>query len=124
VASRDGSSDEAKTGVGDLSLSVVAGSRKPFMLQQLQGPSAPRSFVLDLDELVVGRSNQAHISIDSSLLSRRHLRLCKRGGEYRAEDLGSSHGVYLNGVKVHSATLREGDMLQIGDVVLIFHEGS
>ena len=126
LASRDGSSsDDEKTGLGGLSPRLVSGrSKKPFVLQQLEGPLAPRSFVLDLEELVIGRSTQAHISIDSSMLSRRHLILRKLGGEYRAEDLGSSNGVYLNGVKVHSAVLREGDTLQIGDVVLVFHEGS
>jgi pSer/pThr/pTyr-binding forkhead associated (FHA) protein len=126
LASRDGSSnDDEKTGLGALGPRLVSGrSLKPFVLQQLEGPLAPRSFVLDLEELVIGRSTQAHISIDSSMISRRHLLLRKLGGEYRVEDLGSSNGVYLNGVKVHSAVLREGDTLQMGDVILVFHEGS
>jgi pSer/pThr/pTyr-binding forkhead associated (FHA) protein len=38
-------------------------------------------------------------------------------------DLNSSNGMYLNGVKAHSAVLHEGDQIQIGNVVFIFHEG-
>jgi pSer/pThr/pTyr-binding forkhead associated (FHA) protein len=32
--------------------------------------------------------------------------------------------VFLNGVKIHSATLREGDNIQLGDVIVIYHEGT
>jgi pSer/pThr/pTyr-binding forkhead associated (FHA) protein len=38
-------------------------------------------------------------------------------------DLESSNGVFLNGVRVHSAALHEGDVIQIGDAVLVFREG-
>jgi pSer/pThr/pTyr-binding forkhead associated (FHA) protein len=110
--------------VGGLSLSFANRGKKPFVLQQLEGPGAPKTYILELDETVIGRSVQAHISIDSTLLSRRHLALRKRSGEFRAHDLDSSNGVFLNGVKIHSAVLREGDALQIGDVLLIFHEGT
>ncbi|HMJ10031.1 MAG TPA: FHA domain-containing protein [Polyangiaceae bacterium] len=96
---------------------------KPSVLQQIGGPGAPRDHRLDLDEMIVGRSVQVHISIDSGLISRRHIMLRRSGPEYACEDLDSSNGMYLNGVKVHSATLREGDTLQIGDVVFVFREG-
>jgi pSer/pThr/pTyr-binding forkhead associated (FHA) protein len=105
---------------------VVPGSRqtaKPSLLQQIGGPGAPQDHRLELDEMIVGRSVQAHISIDSGLISRRHIALRRSGPEYICEDLNSSNGMYLNGVKVHSAILRDGDTLQIGDVVFVFREG-
>lgn len=120
----DTQDDEAPTTVGELRLSSIPRDTKPFLLAQVQGPGAPRKWVLELDEIVVGRSMQAHVSIDSGLLSRRHMMLTRSAGEYRAVDLDSANGVYLNGVKAHSAVLREGDLLQIGDVVFVFHEGS
>jgi pSer/pThr/pTyr-binding forkhead associated (FHA) protein len=97
---------------------------KPFVLQLVQGPGAPRDFVLDLEEIVVGRSLQVHISVDSHLISRRHIVLKKQGPEYVCSDLDSKNGMYLNGVRVHSAVLREGDTIQIGDLVLVYSEGS
>jgi pSer/pThr/pTyr-binding forkhead associated (FHA) protein len=96
---------------------------KPYRLEQIGGPGAPREFPLELDEIVVGRSLQAHIAIESGSISRRHMRLCREGPEYKFADLDSANGVFLNGVKAHSAVLRDGDQLQIGDVVLRYREG-
>ncbi len=116
---------EATTSAGiESPVASVRRPVRPSKLAQIAGPGAPREFVLELDELVVGRSLQAHISVDSQLISRRHVVLEKRGPEYVCRDLDSKNGMYLNGVKVHSAVLREGDTIQIGDVVLVFDEGS
>ena len=116
---------EEQTVVGQPDVVPSARSfKKPFLLQQVKGPGAPRDYVLELAEMVVGRSHQAHISIDSGMLSRRHISLTRSGPEYTCSDLDSSNGMYLNGVKAHSAVLREGDTVQIGDVVFIYHEGS
>lgn len=107
--------------------SVVAGVERPAAearLVMLRGVGAPRVFALSAAETVIGRSNQANICIESDLLSRRHIDIKKAGAEFRLSDLGSANGVYLNGVKIHSARLHEGDTIQIGDVVLLFHEGS
>lgn len=104
-------------------LPSLESSSVPARLEQLAGPGAPRRFPLDLDEIVVGRSLQAHVAIDSSSISRRHLRIHREGAEYVMTDLESANGVYLNGVKAHSAILREGDQLQIGDVIFRYREG-
>jgi pSer/pThr/pTyr-binding forkhead associated (FHA) protein len=79
--------------------------------------------LLERPELVVGRSCEADLQIDSSLISRRHLVLRRRGPEYEMEDLRSCNGVFLNGVRAHSAVLRDGDLLQVGEAVFIYHEG-
>lgn len=116
--------DEESTIVGGLNVAhAVRWNRSPPMLRQIDGPGAPREFTLELDNIVVGRSSQAHISIESTLISRRHMSLQRSGPEFVCSDLDSANGVYLNGVKAHSAVLREGDTLQIGDVVLVYHEG-
>jgi hypothetical protein len=98
--------------------------RKPFLLSQVQGPGAPRDFELDLVRLVVGRSPDADITLEGEGVSRQHIFLKKDGPEYTVTDLESANGFYLNGVKTHSAVLREGDLLQIGNIVLTYHEGS
>jgi pSer/pThr/pTyr-binding forkhead associated (FHA) protein len=91
-------------------------------LEQIRGPGAPRRFALAIDETVVGRGQQANVTIDSALLSRKHVVFRRRGPELSLADLDSANGVYVNGVKAHSAVLHEGDTIQIGDVVFVLHE--
>jgi pSer/pThr/pTyr-binding forkhead associated (FHA) protein len=116
---------DGPTTVGDLipAASAVPRPKKPFLLEQVAGPGAPRNFTLELDETVLGRSLQATISIDSSRISRQHAAVRRDGPEFSITDLNSANGIYLNGVKTHSAILRDGDTVQIGDVVFVFHEG-
>ena len=116
--------DSDSTIVGEPSaLSAPGAPRRPPRLELVQGPGAPREFPLISEETVIGRSTQATICIESLLLSRRHAAIRRVGPEIRVVDLESANGVYLNGVRVHSAGLFEGDTLQIGDVLLMFREG-
>ncbi len=97
-------------------------SRGGAALEQRRGPGAPRSFALEAPELIVGRSADASVCIDSHLISRRHLLLRRVGPTYQALDLESSNGLFLDGVRIHSAVLFDGDELQLGDVLLVFRE--
>ena len=76
-----------------------------------------RSFRLDADDLVVGRGADSTLVVDDPGASRRHARI-QRGadGEYVLTDLGSRNGTYVNGLKVRSTPLREGDKIQLGTV--------
>lgn len=73
--------------------------------------------VIDLgaDELVVGRDPLSGIWIDDPGVSRRHARLVRReDGGHAIADLGSLNGTFVNGVRVRSAPLSNGDRVQIG----------
>ncbi len=120
--SGDEDNDLDSTVAGDVSLVAVHKKHRTPWLQQVRGPGAPRELALGLGETIVGRSNQATLHIDSALLSRRHIAIRHNGPEHRLFDLDSANGVYVNGVRAHSAVLHDGDTVQIGDVVLIFHE--
>jgi two-component system response regulator AtoC len=97
---------------------------KPFILEQVEGPGGRREFVLSQDVIVVGRLPDSGVQLDSNEVSRKHMLLKKIGNEYACTDMESHNGVFLNGVKIHSATLREGDTIQLGDIILIYHEGT
>jgi hypothetical protein len=124
VDNPDGSADES-TMIADVGVvaSIRAG-KSCCVLEQVAGPGSPRRVPLELDETIIGRALEVHVSIDSRLLSRRHVAITRAGSEYRATDLDSANGMYLNGVKVHSAVLHGGDTLQVGDVVMVFREAS
>jgi pSer/pThr/pTyr-binding forkhead associated (FHA) protein len=79
---------------------------------------------LDRDRMTIGRAAGAGLLLDSDEVSRNHATLTRLDDEYTIEDLGSRNGIYLNGLKVHSAVLRDGDELQLGDVFLLYHEGN
>ncbi len=98
--------------------------RRPHMLQVLAGMDTTRTIPVVGAGLTIGRSMEADLRIMSSELSRLHLRIEQVREGYRALDLDSRNGVFLNEVRIHSATLRDGDTVQLGNVVLMYHEGS
>ncbi len=93
------------------------------VLRLVSGDGAPAHFPIRSDEIIVGRSPDAGIRIQSAELSRKHLLICKRGKQHHCKDLDSRNGVYLNGLRIHSAVLRDGDTLQLGQSIFTFHEG-
>ncbi len=112
-----------KTMPGILALEDIPRIQKPSVLEMIRGPGAPHPFVLNGPRMIIGRTSAADIQVDSAELSRQHVALVQSGAEYRLEDLGSRNGTYLNGLKIHAATLREGDQIQLGDVIFLYHEG-
>jgi pSer/pThr/pTyr-binding forkhead associated (FHA) protein len=95
---------------------------RPAYFDQIEGEGAPRRLPLQKDELVVGRAPEADINVPSQRASRSHAFVTRRGTDYQVRDNDSHNGLFLNGIKIHSATLRDGDVLQIADAVFIFHE--
>lgn len=73
-------------------------------------------------EFVIGRVKACNITItDDSNVSRKHARIFRSGVVFLIEDLGSSNGTSLNGVKLTRPTeLRVGDEVQVGDQVFMF----
>jgi pSer/pThr/pTyr-binding forkhead associated (FHA) protein len=116
--------DREPTNVLEMSVEVRELLRaKPSALEMISGPGAPRTVFLDREELVVGRSREADLPVDSADLSRRHFKVRKLETEWVCEDLDSRNGVFLNGLKIHTAVLRDGDQLQLGRIVFVFRKG-
>jgi pSer/pThr/pTyr-binding forkhead associated (FHA) protein len=97
---------------------------RPHVFEVKQGPGLGQKFVLDANELILGRGEKATLPLDSEEVSRQHARLTRTDGEYTIEDLGSRNGIVLNGLKVHAAVLRDGDQVQLGDITLNYREGT
>jgi len=72
---------------------------------------------LDRGILIIGRGAEASIPIEDPLVSRQHARLSVLdNGNVVVEDLHSTNGVFINGVRLvrPTAQLREGDRLLVG----------
>jgi PAS domain S-box-containing protein len=79
-----------------------------------------RVFVVEDGAWIVGRSADADLRLDDPGISRRHAKLVRRrSGACKVVDLRSTNGTYVNGVRVRSATLREGDRIRIGSATAI-----
>src|SRR5688572_27050186 len=67
------------------------------------------------DGLVVGRGEEADLTLQEKAVSRRHARLYLHDGELVVEDDGSSNGVYVEGLKIDGPTIVEvGQQMRIG----------
>jgi pSer/pThr/pTyr-binding forkhead associated (FHA) protein len=116
--------EEASTAESEYGLYFREANGRFAALEQIKGPGAPQVFPLARRFAVVGRARDADIQVDSLEVSRKHMTIKRIGAESVCEDQGSRNGIYLNGVKVHSATLRDGDTLQLGNVVFLYQEGN
>ena len=112
-----------RTMPGTIPLHDVRLPTRAAVLEQTRGPGAPQAHLLAREQIVIGRT-EGDSRIASAELSRSHMRIERKGPEYVCTDLDSSNGIYLNGVKIHSAVLRDGDHLQLGDVIFVFHAGA
>jgi pSer/pThr/pTyr-binding forkhead associated (FHA) protein len=101
---------------------VVQRRWRPSFLRQIKGPGSPRDIPLELEEVILGRGLEAQVSIDSGAVSRRHAALRRSNNRHVCVDLDSSNGVYVNGERVASKELREGDTLQVGDALFVLCE--
>lgn len=123
-SSGKGDSGDQATVAGGVPVYKINKKTRPAVLRLMKGPGAPKDYVLDLDEVVVGRSQDAHIIIDSESVSRRHAVFERSEEGHRCRDLGSSNGLLVNAEKLESAELADGDSIQIGDALFMYRAGS
>lgn len=72
--------------------------------------------------LGLGREPDNHFVLADPGVSRHHARLVRSGDGWTIEDLGSANGTRVNGRRVSSALLRDGDRLRLCGVELEFRE--
>ncbi len=88
------------------------------------GPKAGALYGLEADLTTVGRHSAADILLDDVTVSRRHVEVERSGDRYRVKDTGSLNGTYLNGDRIESGWLDDGDVLQVGRFKLVFFHGT
>jgi DNA-binding winged helix-turn-helix (wHTH) protein len=80
-----------------------------------------REIALDDGENILGRADDAAVSINSSKASRRHARILVGGDGALLEDLGSKNGTFLRGQRIgEPRALDDGDEICVGEVVMTF----
>ena len=78
-----------------------------------------RDYRTDEEEVKVGRSSTADLSLSDRFLSRLHARFFLRDDDWWLEDLGSRNGTHLNGTRLEeTAKIRNGDTVRVSGCVL------
>ncbi len=70
--------------------------------------------------LTVGRAPDCDVRLDEDGISRRHARFGRReDGVVYVQDLESKNGTYVNGERVETYVLRDGDKIQVGHISIL-----
>lgn len=105
----------------DASGSAAGQGTAGLELRVVRGPGDGQRLPLRQGENLVGREGgNAHVQLDSVVISRRHVVLYVDGEAVVARDLASRNGTLVNGRRMRGTQLlRVGDRLGIGDLELV-----
>ena len=87
-------------------------------LEFLDDPEQP-PIELKRSVLLIGRHPECDVRIKLTSISRRHCCLAQVDDTMIVRDLGSRHGVWVNGRRVEERVLKAGDQLAIGPKIFI-----
>jgi diguanylate cyclase (GGDEF)-like protein len=88
------------------------------------GPALGRRHPIGAGPVVIGRETTCSLPVPDGGVSRTHARIdVMSDGRYQIADLNSRNGTYLNGSKVGTTVLADGDTLQVGGCIFRFLAG-
>jgi sigma-B regulation protein RsbU (phosphoserine phosphatase) len=79
------------------------------------GPDGQENFLpLVAAEVLIGRKGDADVVLNNQHVSRHHVKLVKTADGYFLQDLGSTHGTFVNETRVEQHVLKHGDKISLG----------
>jgi hypothetical protein len=123
-----------EAGEGDDGEAAVTGGEAAAGEGEVEGPAppipqpprpmleGPGVSVRVTESMLIGRGPVAQVIVDDPTVARYHAKLVVRPEGIWIEDLGSSRGTLVNGVKVDRRRVRAGDALDLGDLHLVLRE--
>jgi general secretion pathway protein A len=107
---------------GDVSATAAARASRAKLVISMQG-LPEREVTLVGDRILVGRGEEADVSIDSVFVSRYHALIVHDNGQDLMLDLGSTNGLLVNSRRILRRALRHRDLIQVGPArVMYFNE--
>ena len=97
---------------------MLRGSR----LQAVYDDGSTEEFVLGVEPTPIGRAPDNAIQLKGDTISRYHAQVVMDADGYLLRDLGSENGTLVNGERVREHRLTAGDEVQVGQVLLVFHD--
>ncbi len=89
-------------------------------LQVLDGSHAQQEIPLLPGRIIIGRTPDNDVQIDSRFISRHHCQITTTQQACIIEDLNSTNGLYVRSLRVHRHYLRDGDVVLIGKHELVY----
>ena len=74
------------------------------------------------EDVVIGRTLDCDVNPALDNVSRKHAIIAFRNEEYHIENLGSTNGTYVNGIKVEKCILRNHYQIEIAGVKILFND--
>lgn len=91
-----------------------------FRITLSLGGTVVRKYPFEKDDCTIGRDADCDISIDNVAVSRKHASITLSDGEYVLEDLQSGNGTFIDGQKIVTQVLANGQTFMIGKYALVF----
>jgi pSer/pThr/pTyr-binding forkhead associated (FHA) protein len=98
--------------VDDAGATRVRQALPKYLLRGVSGAAFGKAYAVTGTQ-VIGRHHECDISIPSEEISRRHAQVKPSAEGVLVEDLGSSNGTFINGQRVQSGLLKNGDELRL-----------
>lgn len=113
---REGDVDaEHQSRLGELMSQAVTGP----MLIQLSGGAVGQRVPIAGAELKIGRKEDNDLVFDDPDVSKHHCRIVREDGGFVLEDLGSTNGTALNGLRIERQALKDWDVISMGSSFLV-----
>jgi diguanylate cyclase (GGDEF)-like protein len=125
AVSSDFDEETKVAGSAELPAKVGSQDRDRAYLIVLAGSAVGEMYKITKDETTIGRGSQADIQVIDEGISRRHASIRLDGDRVSVSDLGSTNGTFLNGDKVTTHELHDGDKIQVGSTTILkftFHD--
>jgi pSer/pThr/pTyr-binding forkhead associated (FHA) protein len=105
--------------------SQQAAKARRGILVLCDGDFAGAEYALTAEETLIGRNPTTDITLLDESISREHAIVAwdAEAGAFQIEDLQSTNGTRVNGKRVRSATLSDGDEIQVGHTSFRFFLG-
>ncbi len=97
---------------------------QPAVLHVIGGADRGKVYELVLPETRVGRGADQDLVLADIAVSRRHFTLHAEGGRFRMRDLGSGNGTLVNGQRIDTVILNDGDQLECGNTLMRFDQAA
>ena len=117
----EGASQERRRGPEPTSAPRGAPPGEAFQLTIYQGGERLARRIFFQRRVRIGRSPECELHLDHPAVSRFHACVTREGGQLVIADLGSSNGVRVEGRRVRTWQLNDGDQIDVGEFQLQFH---